>query len=87
MNSKNTFFIKPTESTLYNTLPINSKTNEVSKNKVVLNEPNNKAIKKKERNKETIRERISCKTNIKESETNSKSHIETQQTLFNFDYD
>ena len=80
---KNSFFIKPTESTLYNTSHINSKTNLISQKEIASNES------KIEEQKEEIKaeENISFNTHIKESKTNSKTNIEIQKGLFDFDYE
>ncbi len=80
---KSSFFIKPTETTLYNTSPINSKTNLISQKEIALNEP------KIEEKKETIntQENVSSNTHIKELKTSSKTHTEIQRGLFDFDYE
>ncbi len=80
---KNAFFIKPTESTLYNTSPISNKTHLISQKETILNE----SYSHQENNNLQAKEIISSKTNIKEIKTSSKTHIKTQQTLFDFDYD
>ncbi len=78
------FFIKPTESTLYNTSPISPKTHIESQNETRLNESSlnheNDTI-----NPQTVIENnVSCKTHIKTHKTSSKAHIPEQQTLFDF---
>lgn len=81
---KNSFFIKPTESTLiYNTSPINSNTHIESQKEIALNES------KIEEQKEIIKaqENISFKTHIKELKTSSKTNIGIQKSLFDFDYE
>lgn len=68
---------------LYNTSPISNKTHIESQKEIVLNESN--SIQKN--NKLQAQEIISTKTHIKELKTSSKTHIKTQQTLFDFDHD
>jgi hypothetical protein len=79
---QNSFFIKPTESTLYNTSPINSKTNIENQKEVASNES------KIEEQKEVLKteEKISFNTHIKDLKTTSKSNIK-QPSLFDFDYE
>lgn len=80
---KNSFFIQSTESTLYNTSPINSKTNIESQKEVVLNES-----KIEEKNKQLeIQDNINIKTHIKEVKISSKTNTEIQKGLFDFDYE
>ena len=80
---KNSFFIKPTESTLYNTSHISSKTNTESQKEIVSNES------KIEEQKEEIKtqENMSIKTHIKELKTSSKTNTGIQKGLFDFDYE
>jgi hypothetical protein len=80
---KNSFFIKPTESTLYNTSPISSKTNIESQKEITSNES------KIEEPKEVIKaqENISFNTHIKELKTSSKTNRGIQKGLFDFDYE
>lgn len=79
---KNSFFIKPTESTLCNTSPINCDTHIESKKEIASNES------KIAEQKETIntQENINSKTHIKDLKTNSKTNIK-QPSLFDFDYE
>jgi hypothetical protein len=81
------FFIKPTESTLCNTLSISTKTNIESQNEIALNEPNLSHESGAINSHSAIENKVSCKANIKTSKTSSKTHTQAQQTLFDFTYD
>jgi hypothetical protein len=81
------FFIKPTESTLYNTSHISIKTHIESQNERTLNESSLNSDNNTINPQTIIANNVSCKTHIKTPKTSTKTHITQQQTLFDFDYD
>ncbi len=85
---KNSFFVKPTESTLYNTPHTSSKTNVNNQKEISLNEPDiekqNEQINKEGDQEMTKEVPINIKTHLKQQKISSKTNIRQENKSFDF---